>query len=1253
MSWSGDHGKLRRPLFLTRSVILPLAFVVLRTAVGASLVDGVAVETTGTMRVGDVRMDVVFFSDKWRCSRQAGGAAHVDPALASATEWSAMGTFSPSDQTRSFAFVQKMSRVDPRTMRYSVRMTCPDGIAANQLAFALCLPVATHRGGRVMLDGRAAELPAEPLKGSINASGVKRVVVFTTRGKLTFEGNLRVSVQDGRNHKSKEHFRVRLLFSESRGMIRDSQLGMTMRYEPYPCAPVDMSKQANMGFRDEVEGDGEGGWTDQGENDIRMLRPGTLKACGLSFRVLDPGRNSGKSCLVFAGPQREYLLKTAALPAPGGEHEYLYLLHATAWTPKTKEPAGTVRVEYADGTQAEHAIVCGQDVGNWFQPLDLPNGVVAWTGANQRSKIGLYLSKLKLRRKPVQRLQLTGSGRAVWMVVAAIMGEDVPMFKTDGDEFIVQDANWAPLEHMVKTKPESVLDWSFMSDGPAGKHGWVVVRNGRFEFERRPGDPLRFYGGNLCSRACYPDKEQAESLAAELALRGYNTVRIHHYDRDSVVKSGPKSTVLDAANMDKLDYLFHCLKQRGLYISIDLYTVRVVKRGEIPEVDRNVRLQEFKALVPVSPSAMQNWKDFSKNLLNHRNPYTGLAWKDDPALFSICLLNEDNTYVHWDTAPDIRAIYEKRFAEWLSSKGVALKSEDERSTALIKFLYELNTRMFEECTRHVRGLGVKALLTDANYRQMIHVGLLRRRMDYVDNHGYWDLKRFLAAKWRLPYGHHQRVATENLASMPRGLMPSRLFGKPYTVTEYQFCYPNHRRAEGGPLMGAYAALQDWDGVYRYAYSHQTTSAHEPGRTFYLDYVTDPLNLMADRITTALFGRRDVAPAKTTIPFLFTDKCLDEPGPFDRKLARAPDEFSQLGLYARIGSIDVTNKRRLTGDYPFAVSREALPTSLLPGKPMYRGDSLLARGLAPRAAVDPDKKRFTSETGEIVLDGAAGTFRVVTERTESFVLPRKGMASGRHVRVNNHEGFAVVAVISVDGKPIPQSTRLLVLHLTDVQNCAVHFGDKAHTVLRDWGRLPHLIRRGSASVSVERDSGDSTRAWAVDMSGARRKPIRLDRREGSVAFTASTIQPDGAFMAYELAVECRRATQRAVGPVASTTTIPSVLPLDAWSPAVDNSVSMYRPMECAGRARRQTGGDGALAFQGHEPASPLAVLSQSGVAATLCHRTPQGLRGYSTDGCSPIGLWAKPALLASRRTRCSSSTQRRSDRPCRCGRPWQQ
>lgn len=98
------------------------------------------------------------------------------------------------------------------------------------------------------------------------------------------------------------------------------------------------------------------------------------------------------------------------------------------------------------------------------------------------------------------------------------------------------------------------------------------------------------------------------------------------------------------------------------------------------------------------------------------------------------------------------------------------------------------------------------------------------------------------------------------------MMPTRIFGKPFTVTEFNFCNPNRFRAEGGPLMGAYAALQNWGGLWRFCWSHSDAGIiRNPGQNSF-DASNDPMQQLSDRIILALFLRGDLAPSKTKISY---------------------------------------------------------------------------------------------------------------------------------------------------------------------------------------------------------------------------------------------------------------------------------------------------------------------------------------------------------------------------------------------------
>lgn len=179
----------------------------------------------------------------------------------------------------------------------------------------------------------------------------------------------------------------------------------------------------------------------------------------------------------------------------------------------------------------------------------------------------------------------------------------------------------------------SILDFSGMLDAPAGKYGWITTDEaGHFTAEKAAGKRFRFYGPNLCFSALCLDKPTAEKLADELARLGYTSVRFHHYDDALSDRKGGDSTELLPEKLDRLDYLFYCMKERGIYITLDLYCSRRFRDGELPEAPVRDGYA-MKQLLPVYAPARENWKKFVRNLLTHRNPYTGLTWGGDPRAF--------------------------------------------------------------------------------------------------------------------------------------------------------------------------------------------------------------------------------------------------------------------------------------------------------------------------------------------------------------------------------------------------------------------------------------------------------------------------------------------------------------------------------------------------------------------------------------------------------------------------------------------
>ncbi len=610
-----------------------------------------------------------------------------------------------------------------------------------------------------------------------------------------------------------------------------------------------------------------------------------------------------------------------------------------------------------------------------------------------------------------------------------------------------QGERWRELHFERRILAGSPLDFSRFQDAPAGKYGFIRSdAGGRLTFENAPSKQIRLYGTNLCMSANFLDNETVDELASYFVRMGYNALRLHHHDNGLVSSESADSVTLDPDRLDRLDYLFAKMKESGIFITTDLYTSRMLKAGDgISDYGRG---QVLKGLLPLEPRAMENWKTFARRWMEHRNPYTGMTWGEDPALVCLNLVNEETLSNCWNRFPELEKRYLAKFKESGESK-------------FHRFLNQLQAKVLEEQIDFFKNeLRLKTMVTSLNYLHFLPLTLLRDRFDLVDNHQYFAHPDFPEKSWSLPHRYDQGSAIRRGALLPRVMMPTRIFGKPFFVTEFNYCNPNIHRAEGGPLIGAYAALQDWGGLWRFAWSHSADAVinQRPGGTF--NAANDPMQQFSDRIILMLFRRGDLTPAKAKYSY---------PVSADAPEREFPESFSELGLNAQIGS------------HPA-------------GKPLPEGVALYRPGT--EVAADPRLK----------LDREAGTFAVITPLTESVTLPGGNLAAGL-LKIENADAFMTVAALSLDGEPLARSRSVLLIHLTNITTTGIRFRDRMGTLLEDWGKLPHLIERGRATVELPGQ-------WRVAALAADGEELGMVA-EGVSRFEVDSCGFEGGVLAYHL------------------------------------------------------------------------------------------------------------------------------------------
>ena len=200
---------------------------------------------------------------------------------------------------------------------------------------------------------------------------------------------------------------------------------------------------------------------------------------------------------------------------------------------------------------------------------------------------------------------------------------------------------------------------------------------------------------------------------------------------------------------------------------------------------------------------------------------------------------------------------------------------------------------------------------------------------------------------------------------------------------------------------------------------------------------------------------------------------------------------------------------------FALTPDAVPANVK--CPVLTGFYNLGEALS-KARLVPDRmtNRIQSSTGELTADFKRHTFSAVTPYSEALILPEGERLAGKTLSARTTRGFAVVSVIAVDGKPLRESGRLLLLHLTDVQLEGITFSASDQRIVTRWPKGQLLAGRGSAEISLTLPDAP-WKLHALAPSGKRIAEVPF-RKSGDTSMTwiADTFRdPHETVFAYEL------------------------------------------------------------------------------------------------------------------------------------------
>ncbi len=415
----------------------------------------------------------------------------------------------------------------------------------------------------------------------------------------------------------------------------------------------------------------------------------------------------------------------------------------------------------------------------------------------------------------------------------------------------------------------------------------------------------------------------------------------------------------------------------------------------------------------------------------------------------------------------------------------------------MKFIGEIMQKYFERRTAHLRALGVRCAITGNTCwgDVMPEIWYANSKTDFIDTHLYWshraDGENLLTPGTRFNTNNRytDAVSGENITGVTSNLTAdglgfvgqmatNRVYGMPYTISEWKECPSNPYLAEGPLLVAAYGSMQGWnplDFIFE-AKTNLFTQIKNGGEICLTDVFASAENPVLRAMypsVAAMFLRKDVKEAESGYYYNYADESeIYFAGMKDgNRVWQGRHLFPELGNYGLIGKTGVS------------FGRDNISDSAVKG--------------AADAATNGDKI-YTSQTGELVTDLKNGIFQMNTDKSQAvcgFIGGQKMSLNQADVTVDNE--FATVILTALSNSNLADSEKLLLTMVGDSVNHGQLLSEDG-TTLKKSGKYPIMTEQITGEIEIKL-SGNYV-VYPLTSSGERKEPLPVTKTADGFRFS---------------------------------------------------------------------------------------------------------------------------------------------------------